>query len=133
MRFAALVLLFLPLNLLWGMLEGPTTEVGKLLEQFDTLAGCAVILQPWLFLLVPALDAFPDAMIHFLVRWRFQGAAPHVVLISSLVSACIYYWTFRLLAHIPFVRRFSRRLSPFVPVAGCALLFIGYSSACIYV
>ena len=133
MRFAALVLLFLPMNLLWGMLEGPVTEVGKLSEQFGTLGGCAVLLQPWLFVLMPALAVFPEAMIQFLIRWRFQGAVLPIVVMSSLVSACIYYWAFRLLSHIPLLRRFSRRVPQFVAIVACTLLFIGYSSACIYV
>jgi hypothetical protein len=133
MRFAALVLLFLPMNLLWGMLEGSPSEVGKLSEQFGTLRDCAVLLQPWLFVLIPGLAVFPEAMIQILIRCRFQGAVLPIVVMSSLVSACIYYWAFRLLSHIPLLRRFSRRVSQFVPIVGCALLFIGYSSVCIYV
>jgi hypothetical protein len=133
MRFAALVLLFLPINLLCFMLEGPMTEIGQLLDQFGGFAVCGILLQPWLFLLLHVFMAFPDSVTDFFFRWAFRGAPLHIVVISSVVSAAIYFWAFRLLSYIPFLHRFSRRVPRLVPIVACALLFATYSSACIYV
>ena len=133
MRLAALFLLFVPINALWNMLSGPVTEVGQLADQFGPLAICGALLQPWLFLLGYALDALPEPVALSLFRWAFRGAPLPLVVITSAVSAGVYYWMFRLLPRIPFLRGASRRVPRFVPAAAYAIIFIIYSAADVYV